>query len=312
MVNNKMQKILILLIIIMIILIMGILLTILKVNSEGIKDNFIELNWNEKIDNSVESTWYEENEENELRDLKNNNEYYAIKECIENYMYSVATGKSDNIYIDKYYINSKKTSKITENFLEGYTAYEPTKIQYISKDKVFIYIVEGYIAINEGTAAPKECNLIVKLDYSNYKYSIIPEIIESLNNEEIFNNIEEEHYNQFTINSIPNVKIATRYFEKFIFLTINNIEESFNLLEQSYKEKKFNNNINNYKSYINNNLNYRNIIMPRVEECKVIIDDDYTFYIVTDSNKNRYVFTEISVNNISVMLDTETIQIEGL
>ena len=311
MINNKTQKILISLIIIMLILITGILLVILKLNFNEIKKNIVDLSGQAKEDNSVESIWYEENKKNELKDLRNNNEYYTIKECIENYMYSVATGKSDNIYIDKYYINSKKTSKITENFLEGYTAYEPTKIQYISKDKVFIYIVEGYIAINEGLSAPKECNLIVKLDYSNYKYSIIPEI-EELNEEEIFNNIEEKNYNQFTINSISNVKIATRYFENFIFLTINNIEESFNLIEQSYKEKKFNNNINDYKSYINNNLNYKNVIMPKVEECKVIIDDNYTFYIVTDSNKNRYVFTEISVNNISVMLDTETIQIEGL
>lgn len=312
MVNNRTQKILIWLIIMMLIFIIGILLIILKLNYKEIKENIFNFSRVEAEDNSVESIWYEENEEKELRDLKNNNEYYTIEECIENYMYSVATGKSDNGYIDQYYINSNKESKITEEFLNGYTAYEPTKIQYITKGKVFIYIVEGYIAINEGLSDPKDYNLIVKLDYSNYKYSIIPEIIKDLENEEIFNNIEGEQYNEFTINSIPNVKIATRYYESFIFLTMDNIEESYNLIDQEYKEKKFNNNIENYKSYINNNLNYKGKIIPHVEECKVVIENSNTFYIVTDSNENRYIFKEISVNNISVMLDTETIIIEGL
>lgn len=294
--RKKIRIILIISIIIMSITIAIIITKLFKIYKNKAKEDIVEYSW--------------VSEDNlKLQELKNNSEYYVLKDCIDDFILSVLNENINNTYLDEWYLNNNYQTKITKNLLNGYTTYEPDKIQYILKDNIYIYYVYGNIVIDEGSSPNIEYNLIVKLDYTTYKYSIIPEIIENIHLEkEIFNKITEEKYPSFNIKSIPNVQIGNRYIEKLFLEIFSNIDNSYELIDEEYKEKKFSKDIENYKKYIKNYFNYS--VTPIAKDCKQFITDDYTIFLVTDSYKNNYIIKETSVNQIKVCLDRYTVPIE--
>lgn len=297
--NNKVIKIIIVLMLIILLLI-SILFKELKM-----------VRRNAAMENLVEYVWQEEKSVLEPKPLKSNSEYYTIYTCVNNYFRFVIRDITNKQYVDEWY--KKGNNILTEEFLKGFTSYEPDKIKYLSKDKVYIYIVEGEIVFNEGKKESKKYNLIVKLDYNNYRYSIIPEITEDIyTDQNIFKQIRDQRYDVFRIRSIPNVTIAQRYLNNFFISTLKNIEESYKFIEPEYKQKKFNNNIETYKQLINNEFNYIGKVKPIIEECKVIEYDLYTIYIATDKQNNSFVIKENAVNDFYLMLDDETIKVEEI
>ena len=265
----------------------------------------------EKVDNSVEEIWKGENTKN-LTPLKDNEIYYTLIRCISNYVSGIYGENDERVYIDEWYTNNKNIKKENYNkeFFEQYSTYAPTEINYISKGRVYIYYIYGNIIRADGTLPSKKFNIIVKLDFANYRYSIIPQIIEDLENKEVFGELGSK-YNDFEVVSTSNEMIAGRYITDYYLLTKENINESFNLIDEEYKKTKFLNDINNYKVFINERYNGDSGI-PIIKECKVYLTEGFTAYVVKDLNDNIYVFKETAVNKYTVILDANTIKLDFL
>lgn len=248
----------------------------------------------------------------EIQELKSNDTYYTLIDCINNY----ALSESDkNRFIDQWYLNSKEINKkeLNNGLFERYTTYEPQTINFLKKDKVSIYYIYGKIIRADGEIEPKEYNLIVKLDYKNYRYSIIPEIIENIEKyESAFDELNSENYEKFKTKKSSNLLVTSRYLQKFILEVKENKEESFKLIDEEYKEKKFSNNINEYLKYINENYDFKNNGIPMVEKFNKYKTKEYNIYFVQDNQQHMYIFKEKAVNNFTVMLDIDTIKIDDI
>lgn len=247
----------------------------------------------------------------ELQELKSNDTYYTLIECINNYAVN-ATDK--NKFIDQWYLNCVDINKkeLDSDLFERYTTYEPQTIKFLKKDNVSIYYIYGEIIRADGEIEPREYNLIVKLDYKNYKYSIIPEIIENIEKyEEAFNELNSENYETFKIKNSSNLLVTSRYLRKYLLEAKNNLTESFKLIDDDYKEKRFSNNVNEYIKYINENYDLKNNI-PTVEKFNKYKTSKYNIYLVQDNQQHMYILKEKAVNNFTVMLDIDTIKVDDI
>lgn len=265
----------------------------------------------EKVDNSVEEIWKGDNTKS-LTPLKDNEIYYTLIQCISNYVSGIYEKNDERVYIDEWYTNNKNIEKENYNkdFFEQYSTYEPTEINYISKGRVYIYYIYGNVIRADGTLPSKKFNIIIKLDFVNYRYSIIPQIIEDLENKEIFGELGPK-YNDFEVASTSNEMVASRYLLDYYFLVKEDINKSFDLIDEEYKKAKFLNDINNYKIFINQRYN-ENSSIPIIKECKVCLTEEFTAYIVKDLNGNIYIFKETAVNKYTVILDANTIKLDFL
>ena len=84
----------------------------------------------------------------------------------------------------------------------------------------------------------------------------------------------------------------------------SNIEKAYNLLDEEYRAKKFQN-ITNYKNYVNS-LTYSKYELDSfyIEE-----KDGYKIFGVYDTNGNMFIFKTRGVMQYTVYLDDYTVEI---
>lgn len=119
--------------------------------------------------------------------------------------------------------------------------------------------------------------------------------------------VEENEYNTFSIQATTEEGLLSKYLEDYQYNAINHIEDAYSSLDKEYREKKFNNNIENYKNYLNN----RQEMMHNMKLSKYQINkyDTYDQYICLDQYENYYVFNKMPDMSYSVILDTYTVNL---
>ena len=116
--------------------------------------------------------------------------------------------------------------------------------------------------------------------------------------------IEENDYNTFERKIFTDIEIARYYFEDYKYKALYNPEKAFNLLDSEYKIEKFNNDINEYKAYIQNNKN--NLQNAELIHYKTSKEGQYGIYEVTDNYDNYYKIIETGINEYTIILDNST------
>lgn len=259
----------------------------------------------------------EEEEKTEFQILKDDETYYQIIDIVSDYAFSienndVAKIKSllDTSYLKKYEVNSLQSSNSEEFY--NYSSYNPSMIYEKTKKSVTVFLVYGSKVIGDGEGKGEKFNAVVKIDKGNNSYSIIPEISDNIKNDDsLFCNIEKNEYNELKKVNVDSSKIANRFFSDYIYMTLTDIEKSYNYINNEYKEKKFSNDIKKYIQYANKKfLNYKNGILP-IEKCKTYKKDGENFYYIEDSQKNYFIIKQKDVFNFEIYLDCYTIETEA-
>ncbi len=142
------------------------------------------------------------------------------------------------------------------------------------------------------------------IDFSEYKEENIEGQIPTV---KYTNEIEKNENNGFEQYNISEEQYIREMFEQYRYYITNNTNEAFNMLENEYRNKKFQN-VLQFEKFINDN--YNTLLSAKLVNYDITEDNNYTKYTLKDEFGNYYVFTEKSIMQYDVELDNYTIQTE--
>ncbi len=175
-----------------------------------------------------------------------------------------------------------------------------------STDGYRLYIFGEVFNQDKKTAKNMFCAIDFNEPEGKYKISQMKEEIELSEFEQIAKNgtqkylITQNYTGEFLQEDITNNNIVKRYFEYYKLLILSKPEKAYSLIDEEYKEIRFENYDNFYK-YIDENKE----IFNNMEFNKYQINyyDDYTQYVALSDNGNYYIFNINKVMDFSVFLD---------
>lgn len=244
--------------------------------------------------------------------VSNSTVFYTVEDCINFYIDSVKAEEKDKIFemLDLEYINENNINQ--ENVLKY---AEKSKYSFIALDmyeselhNVCNYIVEG--VANDGTYNTK-MYFRVGLDTNNFAFNIMPlsskkynsidEIEEKGNIVEIPNN----DANSYQYNRIRENEIIEKILKYYCDLTVNNAKKAYDMLEQEYREKRFDK-YSKFQDYIKKRS--ENLKQARVAGYSVKEEENKKTYTVVDQDGRVYIFKQKSIMNFTVQMDDYTLE----
>lgn len=317
---EKVKRLIILLSIIIVIVLIIFLIIRIKINNTG--SDFQEIE-SEKIAN------YEA--ENKLVKEKNRNKYFAIEEIYSSFLdanlyqnYEYVYNMLDENYIKNNNINKENIfSKINIFNIDNLGDYQADmmKISFYVDDvycieksaNITIYFVYGNI-VDKIKNQNEQYNLMVEMDSKNQTFYILPQEYMEENNyidstkiaecNISIDEIKENDYNTFQFNNIDDITIMNRYLSKYQNSIVDNLEKSYDFLDEEYKKVKFNN-YSEYKKYVEDNM--KDILSITIVKYKINEKEDSNEYIIIDQHENYYILKENAIMDFKIMLDTYTL-----
>ena len=297
-----------LLIIILSILVIGLIITlaILRMESKNTKRNVISNNITPSIENNI------------------NNDIISPKTTILTFNTSIEKETSNSVLyslnrnINKYFNYIKENNETAINELGGNSIYLITNnVKYVVKQAYVTqnqymskYYTYGTLTIANGnyTAQTQEIYMIIYLTAENKGYKL-----QTISKEEYLNRtaleqndtieIQEGTYNKFEYEYIDNVKQMENYLEDYSFQIFNNTENSYNLLNTEYKEKRFKD-LQAFVQFLNEKQGQLHNI--KINQYTVDEENQNKIYKGTDPNGNYYEIIEKSYMNYEIILDNYT------
>lgn len=206
---------------------------------------------------------------------------------------------------DRNYINS---NKISLNNIKQYvsdidlnTELIPISMKVKYGDNVNTFVLKAYLKSDKLV----QKNFIVRVNNKNETFSIEFKN-DDLNTEENQLDIEKNNFNSFEIENITEEESILKYLEYFKKITLKYPQVAYeNYFDEEYREKRFGN-LENYKKYINDNLEE----LQYVQIVKYFSDtttDNNLYYVGIDQYENIYTFTISASMQYKLKLDNYTI-----
>lgn len=301
-------KQIILLIILIIIMILIVSIALIKLNNvqQDIDDNNVE-------EYQEYSEHYEEERNKTAHIVENANTFYTIENCINVYLNNVYSKNNDNIQSLLY-----QPSEISN--VEFYDTQKENIAQEIweSDDNgISIYYVFTKIRDKNELDISNEFNYFftVILDENNHTFAIRPNgkqhLLENLKAIEQYtiDGIRKNSINRYSDIIIYNEDIINKYFTEYIKNALYNINVAYELLDEEYKNSKFEN-IEAFKKYIDNNR--ESILNLTINKYSKEQFEDYVQYTIIDNYNKYYIIKETSVMKFKILLDNYTVNTEEI
>ena len=265
-----------------------------------------------------------------IEQVTNRNDYYAVKNIIGKYAYAIVDGGTESVYnmINTDYLNKNGITvnniiEVIDNVIGSDLSEEQMNDlklnilidkMYCKESAVNIrtFFVYGNFS-NNVEQNEIAFQIIVEVDSKNNTFYIYPTsyVIQNYQDEKDLESyttklteIPKNDYNTFTFVNVEDTTVINDYLSNFKSLLINDIDSSYELLDQDYKTAKFEN-IDAYKEYVNNNINY--LLTITIDKYKKDVTENGTQYTCIDKNGNYYIFEETTVMKYKVLLDTYTV-----
>lgn len=314
-------KKLIIIIFIVIVIIMTILIFILiRKSKEG--SDYQDTEFEHDISNEKVIT--------EITEVTNRNQYYAVNNIIGKYINAILDGGKESVYymLDPEYVASQNltvdnidkvidklidTSDLDEEQLNNLKVDTTINEMYYKENNINIdlFFVYGKVS-NNINKEEVEFKLLIETDSENNTFYIYPsKYIEQQYTDKdsisLFTTslveIEKNDYNTFNYINVDDTTIIQEYISKFKNSLIYDLEKSYDLLDEEYKSKKFEN-IEKYKIYVEKNIKY--LLSINITKYRKDVHEDYTEYICIDKNGNYYIIKETGIMKYKLLLDTYT------
>ena len=316
-------------IIVLLIIIILIMLLILKFLNQNKKQEILnEFASNENNADTIKL-------DDKIKEVDNASLYYSVMNCLNKYMeiinwkengleefveggeillsdlYGISTKENqyENIYnllsqnyIEKNNINMSNVSSIINMY--KCEVYNITRMYIKDDETIKIFFV--YLKIND-----KDALIKISLNVESNCFSVEP--LEYVSEEELKNsyidseNVEKNQYNSFRTEQISDEEMAKKYFNNYKHLLLKNNSDAYELLNENYKQVRFNN-YSKFNKYINDNK--QKLSKIKITKYSIKTDNNYKEYICKDQYNNIYIFEEKAIMNYSVILDTYTLENE--
>lgn len=257
---------------------------------------------------------------NKIDEVKDRNEFFAVKSCVTKYLSFVAQDDKEIVYsfLDKNYLEQYNITN--ENSLPNLEEYELPVFwvdkMYVIQDTIetYTYFVYGRV-IDKQSANSEYFNIVIRLDKQRDLFSVIPYkfVEDNEYNIEIgntialkYNEISDNTYNQFAFKNITDAEMIEMYINEIKDRIIYDIESLYNKLDKTYVKNKFAN-IEQYKKYMNKRIS--TIYQLKIDKYQIKDYEQYKQYVCIDQNENYYIINEINPGRYELILDTYTIDI---
>ena len=260
----------------------------------------------------------EETEDNSLESKIKPQEYFIVTSCAQDYIYALnkkvftIEENQRNCLYNILSTNYKKDNGITKsNVLEKLTLLEenmkfiPLEIQRLSTDNLRNYKVSGiYESLAGDNINSTKVYFIVNLSLKDQTYSVEPiseEKYKDSENRPSPAKIEKNLYNKYVNDSPSTEKIATEFFQKYIYLTIANPQYTYERMPENNRNKQFGS-LDDYKNYVKENLN-------KIKNLKLVLykanllQNGNMQYEVRDEDETRYIFEAKDMLNYSIQIE---------
>jgi hypothetical protein len=224
--------------------------------------------------------------------------YSIVSNCIENYI-------SYNVEQQETMLNaiSEETSSIEE--------YD--EIYYLKINQIYkIERINDTTYFVSATLDNETVYFVVNIDYINKTYNIRKsdesEFKNAKNNivsDKYMQSIEIKNntYNDIDDSDLTDEQIVSKYYYNYLKLVLNKPEIAFDLLDKECKYKRFDNNYDNFKSYIEKNNS--KIADSAIISIKTTAEEDgsYTKYSFTDNYENEFIITEYNYTDYLIYIE---------
>lgn len=227
--------------------------------------------------------------------------------------------KKQSIYnfLSKRYIQSNDIT--VDNVMEKIPNNEKVEFEALDMLRVLDYEKEQYavygIETNLNDRSEKEVYFVVDVDkYTDDGLFAITPIVTNeykkledipLNINDI--SIEKNNNNIFPYSTITDKELTLKYFSYYKSLMLKDPEKAYEMLDEEYKNKRFEN-LETFRSYIDKNREDIENYVAREYGVNKLTDG--TEYICQDQYNHAYMFKETSVMEFSAKLDNYTIESE--
>ncbi len=273
-----------------------------------------------------------------LQEVYTRDYYYIVKNIINNYMDYVIQYNSDTYYsraegeveiteedrqayldiiynfYDKEYM--EKNSINENNLIEEITQYknvddfEINKMYYQDIGNGATLYVSQIDLLNESKYTGTSTTIAMKIDNYNGTFAIIPgeaykdvSIGESIQYSDM--SIDKNLYNQYRYKKIDDLQVVEDLYKKYINVMLYNKEQAYDLFDEEYRNKRFGD-YDTFSKYVDNNL--KEIAETSFEQYLVNTYDGYKEYVCKDQYENLYIFNETAVMDVTMQLDTYTLE----
>lgn len=276
--NKKIIKNIIIILIILVFLLIGIILFLNKKSKNVI---------NNKEDLSEDNPTL--TEDFDLRKIDDKSMLITLEEIVKNENKNI-----DKFYAQQIYYNTIESDIQSQWYIYG-IIFENN---YREKHNVYITI----------DMQEEKMLYSYKLTATDITLQQFLNEIKKINKNEVSTNInfdENKKVNYLEYNTATKIN---RYYNYYIDMIQYDTEEAYNLLDEKYREKRFEN-FNNYLSYINENKN--NIINNKLQKytTNYMEDEEKYQYVCVDSNEKYFIIIENEILDYSILLDEYTIDI---
>ena len=324
---NKIKKWIIIVAIIIVLLIIGIIvIAIYNLNTGTDSENMVSSSeFETEVNYEAKKT---------LEKETNRNRYYAAVRIYNRFLETFISGEPDTIYgmLDSDYIASYNITK--DNVIDKLNIFDSSKLEEYREDdmsveygmeevykiektaNITVYFMYGNVK-ERATQEVKDYNMMIVMDSKNNTFYILPQDYMEENNymdptnigdyEVSTEEIAENGYNTFSFLNIDDTTIINAYIKDYQETVVSNLEESYELLDEEYKQAKFGS-FTEYENYIKENMKY--ILSISISQYRVDEKDDGNEYICIDQNGNYYILKENAIMDYDIMLDTYTIDTE--
>ena len=242
----------------------------------------------------------------------NDYKFFAVDDLINDFMIYINTENQEavNALIDSSYSQEYNVQNISGT-IDRFYSQEIYKQDSITNS---IYYVRGIVELVNSQNEVNVGNNYFKVyvDNNNLTASIVflteqeyKSAIESNSNEIEEKTIEQNEYNKFEEKMLTEWDLSERYIADYELKLKYNIDEAYNLLDEDYKNKKFNNNIQDFENYVEQNKEI--LYNISIYNCTTQIEENYIQYNVEDANNNIFVIKRTNALEYKILLDNVTV-----
>ena len=207
-------------------------------------------------------------------------------------------------YIDRNSITEDNVYNFV-NKIEEKLIFVPLKINILEYKETTKYAIYGFTQ-TQTNQYKEDVYFILNVDNKNNTYSIEPVFnVKSIDEIKLTENnleIKPNRYNSYKENEVTDENICEQYLNIYKRIMLAKTEESYNYLNEEYRNKKFGT-LQDYAYYVANNKDK----IAQIELNAYSIKDNQ--YICKDQGNNYYIFNIKGFLDYDVILDTYTVDL---
>lgn len=234
------------------------------------------------------------------------NSFFTTTNYVNNFLsYSKDSSKLYDVIYSSYIDDNNITKDNIFDYIKSYqgdVSIKVTAMKYVKVKDNYIYYVKGKLyqsTFDSVEVIEDNFEVVVLVDINTSSYGIYP--IDSNDYKDIINGIKKIKIDNNSNNvvkissSISKEQMCVVYLSDYIDKLNNDINSAYDVLSNSMKEKYVS--LDNFRMYINNNLNR---ITTDADKCSLENVKNKRIYTVLDKNSNKYVFVETNIMNYKV------------